>query len=50
MDTHEQMQVYVTYHEEKQAKQAAKKLENVCYRGKRLRTYLKAGVEEGVRI
>ncbi len=44
VDTDEQMQVYVTYHEEDQAKQAAKKLEKVCYKGKKLRAQVKEGI------
>ena len=44
VDTDEQMQVYVTYHEEDHAMQAAKKLEKVCYKGKKLRAHLKDGI------
>ena len=44
VDTDEQMQVYVTYHEEDHAKQAAKKLEKVYYKGKKLRAHLKEGI------
>lgn len=50
VDTYEQMQVYVTYYDEEQAKQAAEKLENVFYKGKRLQAYVKEGIEGGVRI
>ena len=50
MDTDEQMQVYVTYYEEDQAKQAANKLGKVCYKGKKLRAHLKEGIEGRVRI
>ena len=50
VETYEQMQVYVTYHDEEQAKQAAEKLENVCYKGKKLHAYVKEGIEGGVRI
>ncbi len=44
VDTDEHMQVYVAYHEEKQAKQAAEKLEKVCYKGEKLRVHLKDGI------
>ena len=44
VDTDEQMQVYVMYHEEDQAKQAATKLEEVYYKGKKLQAHLKEGV------
>lgn len=47
VNTDEQMQVYVTYHEEEQAKQAAKKLGKVCYKGIKLRAHLKEGMEDG---
>ena len=50
VDTDEQMQVCVTYHEEEQAKQAAKKLGRVCYKGKKLRAHLKQGIESGLTI
>ena len=41
VDTDEQMQVCVTYHEQEQAKRAAKKLGKVFYKGKKLRAHLK---------
>ena len=50
METDEQMQVYVTYHDEEQAKQAAEKLEKVYYKGRKLQASLKEGTEGGVRI
>ena len=50
VETYEEMQVYVTYHDEEQAKQAAEKLKNVCYKGKKLHAYVKEGIEGGVRI
>ena len=50
MDTDEQMQVYVTYHDEEQAKQAAEKLEKVYYKGRKLQACVKERIEGGVRI
>ena len=50
VDTDEQMQVYVTYHEEEQAKQATERLEKVCYKGAKLRAHLSYGIEGGIRI
>ena len=50
LDTYEKMQVCVTYHDEEQAKQAAKKLGKVYYKGKRLRAHVKDRVEGGFRI
>ena len=50
VETDEQMQVCVTYHEEEQAKQAAKKLGRVCYKGKKLRAHLKEGIKSGLTI
>ena len=50
VDTDEQMQVCVTYHEEEQAKQAARKLVRVCYKGKKLRAHLKQVLESRLTI
>ena len=49
MDTDEQMQVYVTYNDEEQAKQAAEKLEKVYYKGRKLQACLKEGIEKELR-
>ena len=50
VDTDEQMQVCVIYHEEEQAKQAAGKLGRVCYKGKKLRAHLKQVIDSGFTI
>ena len=50
VDTDEQMQVYVTYHDEEQAKQVAEKLEKMYYKGKKLRAHVKEGIQGGIRI
>ena len=50
MHTDEQMQVYVTYHDEEQAKQAAEKLDKVYYKGRKLQAFVKEGNEGVVRI
>ena len=50
VDTDEQMQVYVAYHDEEQAKQAAEKLETVYYKGTKLQACVRERTEGGVRI
>ena len=50
VDTDEQMQVCVAYHDEEQAKQAAEKLKTVYYMGTKLQAYVKKGIGGGIRI
>lgn len=50
VDTDEQMQVCVAYHDEEQAKQAAEKLKTVYYMGTKLQACVKKGIGGGVRI